>query len=140
MVVDRAQQPAAVAVIARRNRAGRVEWCLPKGHVEGAETLEQTAVREVAEETGIRGRVLVPLGTIDYWFSVPDKRIHKVVHHYLLEAVGGRLTVEDDPDAEAIDVAWVPFAELDVRLTFPNERRIADAAAAHLLGRPADLA
>ena len=140
VVVDRAQQPAAVAVIARRNRAGRVEWCLPKGHVEGAETLEQTAVREVAEETGIRGRVLVPLGTIDYWFSVPDKRIHKVVHHYLLEAVGGRLTVEDDPDAEAIDVAWVPFAELDERLTFPNERRIADAAAAHLLGRPADLA
>ena len=140
VVVDRAQQPAAVAVIARRNRAGRVEWCLPKGHVEGAETLEQTAVREVAEETGIRGRVLVPLGTIDYWFSVPDKRIHKVVHHYLLEAVSGRLTVEDDPDAEAIDVAWVPFAQLDQRLTFPNERRIADAAAAHLLGRPADLA
>ncbi len=140
VVVDRDQQPEAVAVIARRNRAGRVEWCLPKGHVEGAETLEQTAVREVAEETGIRGRVLASLGTIDYWFSVPDKRIHKVVHHYLLEAVGGRLTVEDDPDAEAIDVAWVPFAELDERLTFPNERRIADAAVAHLLGRPADLA
>ena len=53
MVVDRAQQPAAVAVIARRNRAGRVEWCLPKGHVEGAETLEQTAVREVAEGLGV---------------------------------------------------------------------------------------
>jgi len=133
VVVDLSQQPPAVALIARRNRAGRVEWCLPKGHIEGAETLEQTAVREVAEETGIRGRVIAALGTIDYWFSVPDKRIHKVVHHYLLEAVGGRLTVEDDPDAEAIDVAWVPFAQLDARLTFPNERRIAGAAAQHLV-------
>jgi len=146
VVVDLSQQPPAVALIARRNRAGRVEWCLPKGHIEGAETLEQTAVREVAEETGIRGRVIAALGTIDYWFSVPDKRIHKVVHHYLLEAVGGRLTVEDDPDAEAIDVAWVPFAQLDARLTFPNERRIAGAAAQHLVSaergqdvdRPAD--
>jgi 8-oxo-dGTP pyrophosphatase MutT (NUDIX family) len=134
-VVDREQQPAAAAVIARRNRAGRVEWCLPKGHLEGEETLEQAAVREVAEETGIRGRVLEPLGTIDYWFSLPDKRIHKVVHHYLLERVGGRLTIEDDPDAEAIDVAWVPVDRLEATLTFPNERRIADLAARRLASR-----
>lgn len=128
LVVDRAQDPPAVAVIARRNRAGRVEWCLPKGHQEGQETLEETAVREVAEETGVRGEVLAPLGTIDYWFSVGERRIHKVVHHYLLEAVGGDLTIEDDPDQEAIDVAWVAFPDLGTRLTFPNERRIAEAA------------
>ena len=128
VVVDRNQPTPAVAVIARRNRGGRVEWCLPKGHPEGAETLEQAAVCEIAEETGIRGRVIGALGTVDYWFSVADKRIHKVVHHYLLEAVGGRLTIEDDPDAEAIDVAWVPFDQLGQRLTFPNERRIAEAA------------
>jgi 8-oxo-dGTP pyrophosphatase MutT (NUDIX family) len=132
LVFDRAHEPARAAVIARRNRAGRVEWCLPKGHLEGEETLEQAAVREVAEETGIRGRVLEPLGTIDYWFSLPDKRIHKVVHHYLLERVGGHLTIEDDPDAEAIDVAWVPVDELESTLTFPNERRIADLAARRL--------
>ncbi len=132
VVVDRAQQPPVVALIARLNRAGQVEWCLPKGHPEGAETLEQAALREVAEETGIRGRVIIALGSIDYWFSVPHKRIHKVVHHYLIEAVGGRLSIEGDPDAEAIDVAWVAFDELDERLTFPNERRIAAAAAQHL--------
>jgi 8-oxo-dGTP pyrophosphatase MutT (NUDIX family) len=132
VVVDRGEDGPRVAVIARRNRAGRVEWCLPKGHPEGQETLEEAAVREVAEETGIRGRVLAPLGTIDYWFSVADKRIHKVVHHYLMEAVGGRLTIEEDPDAEAIDVAWVPVDQLDDRLSFANERRIAGAAAERL--------
>jgi len=132
LVVDRGTGVPRAAVIARRNRTGRVEWCLPKGHPEGAETLEQTAVREVAEETGITGRVVAPLGSIDYWFSVPDKRIHKVVHHYLLEAVGGQLTIEGDPDREAIDVAWVPLTELDARLTFPNERRIASVATRRL--------
>jgi 8-oxo-dGTP pyrophosphatase MutT (NUDIX family) len=51
--------------------------------------------------------------------------VHKIVHHYLLEATGGELSIEGDPDGEAIDVAWVPMDELAARLAFPNERRIA---------------
>jgi 8-oxo-dGTP pyrophosphatase MutT (NUDIX family) len=120
------------AVIARLNRAGRVEWCLPKGHLESGETPEQAAVREIAEETGIQGRVVGSLGTIDYWFSAEGRRVHKMVHHYLLEATGGRLTVEDDPDQEAIDVAWVPLTELGTMLAFPNERKLAREASARL--------
>ena len=128
------QGEARIAVIARRNRAGRVEWCLPKGHIEGEETLPQTAVREVAEETGILGKVLVELGTIDFWFAAGDRRIHKYVHHYLLEAVSGDLTIENDPDHEAIDVAWFPLREAHRHLTFPNERRIAREAWQRLAG------
>ena len=116
LVVDSAGETPRAAVIARLNRAGRMEWCLPKGHLERGETAEQAAVREIEEETGIRGRIVGSLGTIDYWFSVEGKRVHKHVHHYLLIAVGGRLSIEDDPDHEAIDVAWVPLAELAARL------------------------
>src|SRR6187455_3088917 len=53
---------AYAACIGRRNRAGRLEWCLPKGHLEADETPEEAAVREVAEETGIDADVLQPLG------------------------------------------------------------------------------
>src|SRR3954466_3376543 len=84
VVVDVHDGEARIAVIARRNRAGRIEWCLPKGHIEGEETLPEPAARGGAEETGIEGRVLIELGTIDYWFAAGDRRIHKYVHHYLL--------------------------------------------------------
>jgi 8-oxo-dGTP pyrophosphatase MutT (NUDIX family) len=125
IVVDSARVPPSAAIIARVNRLGNLEWCWPKGHLENDETAEQAAVREIAEETGITGRVIDELGTIDYWFSVQGKRVHKIVHHYLLEATGGELTIEGDPDGEAVDVAWVPMEELPARLAFPNERRIA---------------
>lgn len=134
VVVDIQGGIARIAVIARRNRAGRLEWCLPKGHIEGEETLSETAAREVAEETGIEARVLVKLGTIDYWFATGDRRVHKFVHHYLLEATGGFLTIENDPDQEAVDVAWLPLREAHRHLTFPNERRIAREAWQRLAG------
>ena len=136
VVIGGSRRDPAVAVIARLNRAGRVEWCLPKGHQEPGETLAEAAVREVYEETGIRGEIIDQLGRIDYWFTVDGRRVHKTVHHYLLRAVGGELSVEGDPDQEAIDVAWIRLRELDSRLSFGNERRIARAAEERL----ADLA
>jgi len=128
LVVRRVDGQAEAAIIARRNRAGRLEWCLPKGHLEGDETPEEAAVREISEETGILGTIVAPLGVIDYWFSGDDRRVHKVVHHYLLRALGGSLTVDRDPDREAEDAAWVPLALLPTRLSYPNERRLAEAA------------
>src|SRR5918998_3055116 len=116
------------AVIVRRNRGGRLEWCLPKGHLEGKETPEQAAVREIREETGIRGTVRTELGVIDYWFSGEDRRVHKVVHHYLLRADGGHITPAGDPDGEAADALWVPVDELAERLSYPNEQRLAQTA------------
>ncbi|PXA77038.1 hypothetical protein DCC24_05410 [Auritidibacter sp. NML100628] len=128
MVVRERSGRLQVAIIARYNRGGRLEWVLPKGHPEGEEDHHAAAEREVAEETGISGTVLTALGSIDYWFTVPGHRVHKTVHHFLLRATGGTLTIDNDPDQEAIDVAWVDLERLSARLTFVNERRIVEAA------------
>ena len=129
MVVDRNSGEPMVALIGRKDRRGRLLWSLPKGHLEAGETAPEAAIREVEEETGIRGRVVAELGTIDYWFVADGRRIHKTVHHYLLEAAGGELS---DDDIEVDEVAWVPLGELRDRLAYEGERRLADAAA-HLL-------
>ena len=96
------------------------------GHVEQGETAQDAAVREVEEETGIRGTVIAALGTIDYWFVAENRRVHKTVHHYLLVASGGELS---DEDIEVDEVAWVPLDELGAHLAYAGERRLAETAA-----------
>ncbi|WP_054053256.1 NUDIX hydrolase [Alloactinosynnema sp. L-07] len=111
-----------VALIGRLDRRGRLLWSLPKGHIEAGETPEQTAVREIAEETGIDGEVIRPLGTIDYWFIADGaKRVHKTVHHFLLVAHTYELS---DEDVEVTEVAWVGIDELETRLAYADERRL----------------
>lgn len=136
LVVERHVSGHRAAVILRRNRAGRLEMCLPKGHLEGVETPEEAAVREIREETGIIGTVRSTLGVIDYWFSGEDRRVHKVVHHFLLRSEGGTITAADDPDGEAEDACWVPLAELPERLAYPNEQRLAATAVQTLSQSP----
>ena len=131
LVIDLTGPSPRAALIGRLDRRGRLLWSLPKGHVEVGETAEQTAVREVEEETGIRSRVLAPLGVIDYWFVAENRRIHKTVHHYLLEAAGGELS---DEDVEVTAVAWVPLGEVRARLAYDGERRLVDAATELLPG------
>ena len=121
LVVDRAAEPLRAAVIARHDRNGGLVWSLPKGHVEAGETVEEAAIREVAEETGITGRILGDLGVIDFWFVAPDRRVHKTVHHFLLEAVDGELS---DEDVEVVEVAWMTLDELATRLAYPDERAL----------------
>lgn len=124
LVVD--QDRASAAIIGRLDRRGRLLWSLPKGHIESGETAEQAAIREVAEETGIEGKVLASLGMIDYWFVAENRRVHKTVHHFLMEAVGGELS---DEDVEVTEVAWVPLGELGGRLAYTDERRLVRQAA-----------
>lgn len=117
-------------VIGRPDRRGRTLWSLPKGHIEIGERPEQTAVREIAEETGIRGDVLAPLGRIEYWFTADTVMVRKTVHHYLLRFREGDLTAANDH--EVSDAAWVSLETLPSRLAHADERRLAKVAA-HLM-------
>ena len=120
-MVDVSGDAPQVALIARLDRRGRLVWSLPKGHLEAGETPEAAAIREISEETGIVGQIVASLGTIDFWFMTPDRRVHKTVHHYLLRAIGGELS---DEDIEVVEVAWVPLAEVGDRLRYVDERRL----------------
>ncbi len=121
LVLDRWSPAASGALIGRDGRLGQMLWSLPKGHLEAGESREDAAVREVAEETGICGRILAPLGTIDFWFTAEGQRIHKTVHHFLLLAEGGELS---DADVEVSAVAWVPLDRAAQRLAYATERSL----------------
>ncbi|MCZ7652952.1 MAG: NUDIX hydrolase [Thermoanaerobaculia bacterium] len=106
---------------------GGRRWQLPKGHLEAGETPEQAAVREVREETGVSGRILLPLPSIDYRYRERGRHlIDKRVDYYLLAYESGH---ERDYDPkEVYGAAWFPWDEALSRITFENERRVVQAA------------
>ena len=117
-----------VALMARFNRGGKLEWCIPKGHLEANETNEQAALREVFEETGLQAKIIEYLGEVSYQFIQGGKRVNKTVHVYLMEQTGGELSFDKDPHKEASELEWVQVSKLLTRLSHSNERRIAKMA------------
>jgi len=123
-------RPSLVVGMRRRGRDG-VTWTLPKGTPSPGETTEQTALREVAEETGLEVRIVAPLPSIDYAFVQDRTRIRKTVHYFLMEPVGGDLSRHDH---EFERVRWVPFAEAGALLSFQTERDLVANAESRLGG------
>ena len=113
----------------RRRGRDSVTWTLPKGTPDPGETLEQTAVREVTEETGLEVRIVEPLSAIEYAFVQDGSRIRKTVHYFLMEPVGGDLSRHD---GEFERVRWVAFDEAGGLLSFAPERELVASAAARL--------
>ena len=125
VVLAELRPDAPVALVAHRSVRGTLQWTLPKGAQEEGETVEQTALREVREETGLEAELVGPLDTIDYWFVwAPERtRYHKFVHYFLMRAVGGDFSAHDH---EMEDAAWFDLAEARGRMSFANERRLLD--------------
>jgi 8-oxo-dGTP pyrophosphatase MutT (NUDIX family) len=110
-------------VLVGRNHPGI--WALPKGTPRSGETLEQVAVREVQEETGLKVRLIAYIGSISYFFIRGKVRFQKQVRHFLFEAIGGDTALHD---AEYDRVEWFSFPEAFRRLTYQNEVNILSQA------------
>jgi len=111
----------SLVVGARRRERDHLTWTLPKGTPNPGESREQTALREVGEETGLEVRITDELDSIEYWFVQRGTRIHKTVHYFLMEPIGGDLGRHDH---EFDEVRWIRFDEAPTLLTFETERAL----------------
>lgn len=100
---------------------------LPKGEIGENETPEETAIREVREETGLTGKIIEKIDNINYWFysKEDNAKVHKYVHYFLMEFVEGDI---NDHDWEVEEVVWVPIDRAGEVLSFKNEREVVSAA------------
>ena len=117
--------PAERLEVVRTGRESDRTWVFPKGTPDAGETTEETAVREVREETGLDVEIVRPIGTTEYWFAVPGERVHKQVHFFLMRAIGGDVSLHDH---EYDHVRWVPVDEARRLLSFDTYRDVLDRA------------
>jgi 8-oxo-dGTP pyrophosphatase MutT (NUDIX family) len=113
--------------------AGRKQpvWALPKGIIDPGEKPEDTALREVAEETGVEARLVTKLGDIRYVYTWAGERVFKVVSFYLLRYRRGRLgEIAPEQQIEVADARWFPLEEASRVLAYKGEREIAEKALA----------
>ena len=135
VIYRRAGDTFEVALIHVRSR-----WGLPKGHVEEGERVEQAALREVCEETGLEGKLARKLGDIRYSYRDKTKegepiRISKRVHFFLMRYVRGDVR---DHDHEADDARWFPIDQAIQQLKFATERKMVHRAMTLLAARQRD--
>jgi 8-oxo-dGTP diphosphatase len=107
-------------------KGGR-NWCLPKGLVDRGETPEDTAVREVREESGLSGRIIDRLGDITYWYYIQGEntKCRKTVHFYLMEYVSGSTS---EHDFEVDEANWFPIDAALEKISFKGDREILEKA------------
>lgn len=132
-VVFREGDEGIEIVLVSRRSSGL--FALPKGKVDPGEQVEQTAVREVREESGLEAEILDALGEVRYWFTDEHReRVDKVVYFFLMRPTGGDMA---DHDHEFDDVGWYHLAEAERLLTHKNQLHILHRAAELIAKMPA---
>ena len=130
MLVRRLRGRWVMAAIRPTGRKPAV-WALPKGIIDEGEKPEQTALREVSEETGIEARLVTKLGDIRYVYTWAGERIFKVVSFYLLRYRRGRLgEIAPEQQVEVDEVRWLPLEDAPRLLAYKGEREMAEKALA----------
>jgi len=106
-------------------------WALPKGNIGPGEDPRETALREVYEETGARGRPVEKLGDVRYTYTWAGERIFKIVSFFLVRYTSGRLgDLPPDTAHEVDEVRWLPLDEAPKLLAYSGERAMAEKALA----------
>lgn len=99
-------------------------WVFPKGFIGdkiAGESKEDTAVREVEEETGIKGKIIEPVEPVTYWYQMEGEKRKKTVYYYIMKSLGGDITKHD---WEMENVEWLPVEAVDERLTYPSDKKV----------------
>jgi ADP-ribose pyrophosphatase YjhB (NUDIX family) len=107
----------------------RDAWYLPKGGLSAGETIEQAAMREAREETGLDVRMIRPVRAIEYWFFARGARVHKKVHYFLMEATGGDFSKRDHENDRA---GWFELESALETMTYRNESDVVREATANI--------
>ena len=126
-------------VLAAIRPAGKPEgtWALPKGLIDRGESAAETALREVAEETGVAATLVSKLGDVRYVYTRGGSRVFKVVSFFLLRYAGGRLgAIAPAMRREVAEAAWLPLEDAHSRLAYKGEREMAKLAARAVGGDP----
>jgi 8-oxo-dGTP pyrophosphatase MutT (NUDIX family) len=109
----------------------RPVWALPKGLIDSDERPEETALREVSEETGVTARLVTKLGDVRYVYTWDGERIFKVVSFYLLRYSRGRLgDIAPEQRIEVDETRWLPLEDAPELLSYGGEREMAEKALA----------
>ena len=104
-------------------------WALPKGLIDPGEGAQETALREVTEETGVEGEPIAKLGDVRYVYTWDGERIFKIVSFFLVRYRHGR--IDDVPPAHRHEVAearWLPLEEAPRLLAYKGEKEMAEKA------------
>lgn len=121
-VVFKKEGPKTLILVAQHSQ--HHGWVFPKGLIgdkKKGEKKEETAVREVKEETGIIAKILSPFEPVTYWYVFEGEKIKKTVYYFLMEYAGGDTK---NHDFEMENVEWLEKGEVENRLTYPSDKKV----------------